>query len=181
MRRAAAWAAVLLLGAGAAGGAGPAAAAPPRPCAGVYSGSARGTFRCRVVAEHHAAIGISRLTIEVEGDPSGDALAIQPGGLEWIGALAPGSHASAGGDTRMAWSLLKTGLPGQETDFVASKGWPSHPGEKGEVSVTLTQAVLGPGATGVQRFEVHGTFSARLLPALPGAVSPGPVRVQVTF
>jgi len=184
----AAWAAALLVASGAAEPARaaepPQAAPTPAPagtCTAVYSGSARGTFRCRVTAEHHVAIGVSRIVLELEGDPSGDALAIRPGGLEWSGPLLSGTHASAEDGVSLAWSYLETGVPGQPFAFVASKAWASHPAPKGDVAVTLTRAVAGPVAAGVQRFEVHGTFSARLLPALPGAVSAGAVRVRATF
>ncbi len=164
-----------------AGGGGP--GPPPSTCSGVFSGAARGVFRCRVTAIHRAATQRSKLTIDIDqnSEVAGDALKHIPGGLEWTGEIAPGVHALADASVTSAWSFLETGLPDWPFDYIAAKAWSSYPVEQGEVAVTLTQALPGPVANGAQSYEVHGTFSARLLPYPAAGAASGMVRVRASF
>jgi hypothetical protein len=166
---------------------GPAARAGPerarRPsCTGIYTGSARGVFWCRVVAAHDPRTNRSWLRLEVEDDVqmTGDALAVTAGGFEWKGPLGPGPRRSADPNVTSAWSYVQTGLPPTPADYVAARSWPRFPAEQGQVVLELTSAEPGPVVDGNQTFAVHGSFSARL-PPLPGSKAVGEVRVSVTF
>ncbi len=159
-------------------------APPPSTCSGVYSGAARGVFRCRVIAVHRAATQRSKLAIDIDQnapEAGGDALAQLPGGLEWIGEIAPGTHSLADASVASAWSSLETGRPDKPFDYIAAKAWWSYPVEQGDVAVTLTQVLPGPVTDGVQSYEVHGTLSARLLPYPVSGGASGMVRVKATF
>jgi hypothetical protein len=168
--------------------AGPAAAAdrPERtqrpPCSGVYNGSARGIFWCRVVAVHDPKGNRSSLRLEVAEDVqlTGDALLVTPGGIEWSGPMAAGTVRTGEGPVLSAWSYVQTGLPPNPADYVAAKAWAKFPVEQGQVKLELTSVAPGPVADGVQTFLVHGTLSARLVP-LPGSKAFGDVRVTITF
>jgi len=170
---------LLLLGPGAGTG----AERARRPtCTGIYTGSARGVFWCRVVAGHDPRTNRSWFKLEVEEDVqmTGDALAVTPGGFEWKGPLAVGALRSADAAVTSAWSYVQTGLPPVPADYVAARSWPKFSTEQGQVTLELRSAEPGPVADGNQTFAVHGTFSARLLP-LPGGKAVGEVRVSATF
>jgi len=151
-------------------------------CTGVYTGSARGVFWCRVVAVHDPRTNRSWLRLEVEEDVqmTGDALAVTPGGFEWKGPLAAGALRSADPAVTSAWSYVQTGLPPTPADYLAARSWPRFAAQQGQATLELTSAEPGPVADGNQTFTVHGTFSARLLP-LPGGKAVGEVRVSATF
>jgi hypothetical protein len=151
-------------------------------CSGVYNGSARGIFWCKVVAVHDAKGNRASVRIEVAEDVqlTGDALQVTPGGLEWSGPMAVGLLRTGEGPVLSGWSYLQTGLPPVPADYVAAKAWPRYAVEQGQVRLELTGVEPGPVADGVQSFQVHGTLSARLVP-LPGGKAFGEVRVTVTF
>ena len=152
------------------------------PCTGIYTGSARGVFWCRVVAQHDAATDRTIFRIEVEDDVqmNGDALAVTPGSVEFTGAPAVG--VLRGQDARVvsASSTLRTGVPPTEADFGAARAAPRVAPDQGEVTLDLARAEPGPRGGDVQAYGVHGVFSARLLP-LPGAAAVGEVRITVRF
>lgn len=166
---------------------GPAAGADPErarnsPCTGIYTGSARGVFWCRVVAQHDAKTDRTIFRIEVEDDVqmNGDALAITPGTVEFTGAPAVGVLRGQDARVASAWSTLRTGVPPTEADFGAARAAAKVAPDQGEVTLDLSRAEPGPKGGDVQAWGVHGVYSARLLP-LPGANAVGEVRITVRF
>lgn len=150
-------------------------------CTGIYTGSARGVFWCRVVAVHDPKTNRATFRVETEDDIqlTGDALTVVPGGFEWTGPIATGKRPSTDPAVVRAWSTLRTGQPPNEVDFVAGRGAPKVP-EQGLLTLDLASAEPGATVAEGQAFTVHGTFTARLLP-IPGARGVGEVRVTVTF
>jgi hypothetical protein len=165
--------------------AGPALSAEPErarhpTCTGIYTGSARGVFWCRVVAVHDGKTDRSTLRLETEDDVqlTGDALTVSPGGMEWKGPMAPGELRAGAAPVLSAWSTLETGQPPNQADYAAGRGAPQHAVDQGDLKLELVSAEAGPKPDG--SFTVHGTFSARLVP-IPGAKAVGEIRVTVTF
>jgi hypothetical protein len=158
-------------------------AAQRSACSGIYTGSARGIFWCRVVAVHDSATNLSTVQIELTRDVQlgGDALVLTPGGLEWSGPITPGTHALGDASVTSAWSYLRTGLPPNPADYVAAKAWSKYPVDQGQVSIVLKSVTAGSLTSGFQTFEVHGTISARLLPLSGREPAVGDVRVTATF
>jgi len=152
------------------------------PCTGIYTGSARGVFWCRVVAQHDAKTDRTIFRIEVEDDVqmNGDALAVVPGTVEFTGP--PSVGVLHGKDARVATasSTLRTGVPPTEADFGAARAAAKVAPDQGEVTLDLARAEPGPRGGDVQAWTVHGVYSARLLP-LPGANAVGEVRITVRF
>lgn len=150
-------------------------------CVGIYTGSARGVFWCKVVLTHDPKTQRSSLRIETDDDIqlTGDALQVVPGTVEWKGAPAVGVLRAKDGGVAAAWSWLQTGQPPNQVDYGAAHAAPRYPVEQGDVTLELVSVAPAAGvdAGGPQ---VHGTFSARLLP-MPGSKGFGEVRVAVTF
>jgi hypothetical protein len=163
-----------------------AAAEPERArhptCTGIYTGSARGVFWCKVTVIHDPATGRSSLRVETDDDiqMTGDALLVSPGGIDWKGAPAVGIVRSADAAVVSAWSTLETGQPPNQVDYGASRAFPKLPVDQGQLTLELSSAVAGAKAAGGQAFTVHGTYQARLLP-LPGSKGFGEIQVTVTF
>ncbi len=169
--------------------------APPRPaaaaeaerarnsaCTGIYTGSARGIFWCRVVASHDSRTNRSSFRVETEEDIQfrGDALAVVPGAFEWTGVPAVGTLRSGDAPAATAWSTLQTGQPPNQVDYGATRAAPRVAPDQGTITLDLARAEPGPKAGSVQAYAVHGTFSATL-PPLPGSKGVGEVRVTVSF
>jgi hypothetical protein len=147
-------------------------------CTGIYTGSARGVFWCKVVAAHDPKTLRSTLRIETDDDIqlTGDALQVVPGGFEWKGAPAVGVLKSGEPAVTSAWSWLQTGQPPNQVDYAAAHAAPKYPVAQGQVRLELSG--VAPGAAGA--LVVHGTFSALLRP-MPGSKGYGEVEVTVTF
>lgn len=165
----------------------PAAAVEPErarnsPCTGIYTGSARGVFWCRVVAVHDKRTNRSTLKIETEDDIqlNGDALAIVPGAIEWTGVPAVGALQSGEGPVATAFATLQTGQPPNQVDYGAARSALRLAPDQGQVTLDLVRADPGAKNGETQAWLVHGTFQARLLP-LPGSKGVGEVRVTVRF
>lgn len=151
-------------------------------CKGIYTGSARGIFWCRVVVVHDARTNRTSLQVETEEDiqMTGDALAVKPGGFEWKGPPATGLLRSGDGSVTSAWSWLQTGQPPNQVDYAAARAAPAYQFEQGQLALDLYSATPGPAGEGGATHQVHGAFTARLLPA-PGSKGAGEVRITVTF
>jgi len=166
---------------------GPAAAAEPErarhpSCTGIYTGSARGVFWCKVVATHDPKTLRSTFRVETDDDIqlTGDALQVLPGAFEWKGAPAVGVMRFHDAGVTSAWSWLQTGQPPNQVDYVAAHAAPKYPSEQGEVKLELSSVAPASKGEAAGTITVHGTFWARLLPA-PGSKGAGEVLVSVTF
>lgn len=160
----------------------PPARARNSACTGIYTGSARGVFWCKVLVVHDPKLNRTSFRVETEEDiqMTGDALAVTPGGFEWKGPPATGLLRSGDAAVATAWAWLQTGQPPNQVDYTAARAAPKYRVEQGELVLDLYSAEPGPKADGTQAFKVHGTFSARLLPT-PGSKGTGEVQISVTF
>jgi hypothetical protein len=151
-------------------------------CTGVYTGSARGVFWCRVVAVHDPKTNRATFRVETEGDIqlNGDALGVVPGTFEWTGKPAVGLMSSGDAAVATAWSTLQTGQPPNQVDYGASRAAAKVAPDQGKLTLELARVEPGPQAGELQTFLVHGSYSAQLLP-LPGSKGIGEVRIFVTF
>jgi len=147
-------------------------------CVGIYTGSARGVFWCKIVVAHDPRTLRSTFRIEIDDDVqmTGDALQVVPGGFDWKGPPAVGVMQSGDAAVLSAWSWLQTGQPPNQVDYAAARSAPKYPVEQGQVRLEL--AGVAPAAAGA--YTVHGSFSARLLPT-PGSKGFGEVVVSVIF
>jgi len=154
------------------------------PCTGVYTGSARGVFWCRVIAQHDAKTNRTVFRVDTEGDIqlNGDALSVLPGRMEWTGTPAVGVLREADPKVVSAAAALQTSQPPHEVDYVAARAAPKLAPDQGQVTLDLVKVEPGPSADGIQPFTVHGTFSARLPPVKGREFTGiGEVRISVTF
>ena len=178
-------AAAALLAAGVAPAHAEAPHAAGRACNGIYSGAARGIFKCKVLAVHKPGANRSAVTLDLADDIqlSGDALQATLGGLEWSGDLTVGSRSLRGeAAATSGGSYLQTALPPTPSDYVAAKGWSKYPVDQGDVKVTITSVAPGPAAAdGSRTYEVHGSFSADLVAYPAGGPAVGTVRITATF
>jgi hypothetical protein len=176
--------AALLLAAPRPGAAQEAQRARNSPCTGVYTGSARGVFWCRVVAQHDAKTNRTLFRIDTEGDIqlNGDALSVVPGQVEWTGPPAVGVLRQADGKLATAAASLQTSQPPHQVTYAATRAAPKVAPDQGQITLDLVKVEPGPSADGVQPFKLHGTFSA-VLPPVPGGEFKGigEVRISVTF
>ena len=177
-------AAVLLLGGSPARAEAP-HGVPARSCTGIYSGAARGIFKCKVTAVQRPGANRSAVTLDLADDIqlSGDALQATLGGLEWTGDLTVGSRSLRGDTSAVSGgSYLQTGLPPTPSDYVAAKDWAKYAVDQGDVAITITSVSPGPTAgDGSRTYEVHGTFSAKLLPHPAAGHAVGAVRISASF
>jgi hypothetical protein len=154
------------------------------PCTGVYTGSARGVFWCRVIAQHDAKTNRTVFRVDTEGDIqlNGDALSVLPGQLEWNGAPAVGVLRQADARVVSAAAALQTSQPPHQVTYAAARAAPKVAADQGQITLDLVSVEPGPAAAGIQPFKVHGTFSAVLPPVLGGEFQGiGEVRISVTF
>ena len=151
-------------------------------CTGIYTGSARGVFWCRVVASYDPKTSRSTFRVETEDNIqlSGDALAVVPGSFEWTGAPAVGLLRSRDATVATASATLQTGQPPNQVDYGATRAAAKVAPDQGELSLDIVRAEPGPTSGGVQAYALHGTFSARL-PPLPGSKGIGEILISVTF
>jgi hypothetical protein len=177
-------AAALLLAVPLAGAAQEDSRARNSPCTGVYTGSARGIFWCRIIAQHDAKTGRTLFRVDTDGDIqlNGDALSVVPGRIEWTGTPAVGVLRETDPKVVSASATLQTSQPPHQVDYVAARGAAKAGPDLGQVTLDLVKVEAGPAADGFQSYAVHGTFSARLRP-VPGAANKGigEVRISVTF
>src|SRR5512140_2104002 len=87
-------------------------------CTGIYTGSARGVFWCRVVTSYDPKTSRSTFRVETEDNIqlSGDALAVVPGSFEWTGAPAVGLLRARDAAVITASATLQTGQPPNQVD-----------------------------------------------------------------
>jgi hypothetical protein len=153
------------------------------PCTGVYTGSARGVFWCKVSVTHDPKANLTTFRVSTEGDIqlNGDALKVVPGTFQFTGQPTVGVHRSKDGATTSAVASLQTSQPPNQVDYAAGRNAPrKDPPDQGDLTLDLVKVAPGPPAGAEQGFLVHGTFSAHLLP-LPGSKGIGDVLISVTF